>query len=286
MFPATIADTHVHLWDPARLRYRWLDGSAPLNRPFLLPDYAAATAGLPVTRMVFVQCECRPDQALAEAAWVTELAATEPRLQGLVAYAPLELGDAARPTLEQLAASPLVKGVRRLQQAEPDPAFCLRPDFVRGVQALADYGLSCDLCLKGDEQLAHTLTLVRQCPQVRFMLDHIGKPFIKERRREPWAGYVRQLAALPNTWCKVSGLVTEADWAAWTPADLAPYLETVAAAFGPDRLCFGGDWPVCTLASPYRRWAETLAGATAAWPAAHRQRLWHDNALAFYRLTP
>jgi L-fuconolactonase len=184
--------------------------------------------------------------------------------------------------MEALAACPLVRGVRRIVQFEKDDTFCLRPDFVRGVRLLGEFGMSFDICIKGDAQFQNALQLVRACPDVRFILDHIGKPFIKEKIMEPWATHLRELAAMPNTWCKMSGLVNEADWERWQPADLRPYLDRVFDCFGFERVIFGGDWPVCTLASPYRRWFETLLDAVKGCSDAERRGLFHDNGARFY----
>lgn len=279
-----IIDTHLHVWDPHKLRYPWLDTVPFLNKPYLLPEYNQACGTVKVERMVFVQCECDFTQYRDEVAWVTQLAQQDRRIQGIVAWAPLEKGEPVRPELEALAKNKLVKGIRRIIQFEVDVNFCLRPDFVRGVQLLGDYGLSFDLCIKGDEQFRNTLQLVRQCPQVNFILDHIGKPFIKERIIEPWKTYLRDLAALPNTWCKMSGLVTEADHQKWTKEDLKPYIDAVIESFGWDRVMFGGDWPVAFQATPYPRWVETLDWAVTGASPAQRKKLFHDNAMAFYRL--
>ena len=261
--------------------YPWLKDVPKFNKPHLLADYRVATEGIPVERMIFLQCECDPTQYRAEADWVMELARQDPRIVGIVPWAPLEKGDGARVELAALAQNKLIKGIRRIIQFESDPGFCLRPDFVRGVQLLAEFDLHFEICIKGDVQFAKTLQLVRQCPEVSFILDHIGKPFIKERRMEPWGRYIRELAALPNTWCKVSGLVNEADLDKWQPQDLRPYLDHVFACFGPDRLIFGGDWPVCTLAATYRQWFETL---DAYCPTNLKPKLFHGNAVKFYRL--
>jgi len=279
-----VIDTHVHFWDPDRLTYPWLLDLPDLNHPHLPSDYWETTAGIPIEGLVFIQCEVDVRHYEEEARWVAELAQTDPRLRGIVPWAPLEQGDAARPALEELARMPLVKGVRRIIQFEDDPGFCLRPDFVRGVQLLADFGLSFELCIKGDEQFANAIELVRRCPDVSFILDHIGKPFIKEGIRQPWASHLKQLADLPHTWCKVSGLVNEAEWERWDLADLRPYLDQVLASFGFDRVCFGGDWPVCTLAATYDRWFDALRQAVADCSVPEQRGLFHDNAVAFYRL--
>jgi L-fuconolactonase len=182
-----------------------------------------------------------------------------------------------------VAMSPLVKGVRRLIQGELDPEFCLRPRFVRGVQLLAEYGLSFDLCIT-HEQLPSVIRLVEQCPDAAFVLDHIGKPDIKDHLLDPWRERIATLAEHPNVMCKLSGMVTEADHAAWTPDDLAPYVAHVLAAFGEDRVMFGGDWPVAFQATTYPRWVATLDDLTATLSPGAKRKLWAENAPRFYRL--
>ncbi len=253
-----IVDTHLHLWHPQHFRMSWLDGSALLNRPYGLDEYREHTAGIDIAAMVYLQVDVEPAYGLLEAQWAAERAREDPRLQGIVAYAPVEYGEQVRAFLAALAASgPRVKGVRRILQSEPDPEFCLRPGFVRGVQILPEYGLSFDICIY-HHQLAGVIDLVRRCPDTSFILDHVAKPNIKEHLLDPWRAQIAELAALPNVVCKISGLVTEADHQGWEAEDLRPYVEHVLVAFGPDRVMFGGDWPVVLLASEYRRWVETL----------------------------
>jgi len=278
-----IVDTHLHVWDPARLRYPWLDQSELLNRPHLPADYNRACGPVRVEKMVFVQAECEFAQYQAEADWVAELAAEDPRIEGIVSWAPLERGRAARPELERLASNGLVRGIRRIIQFEPDPEFCLRTDFVEGVRMLAEFGMSFDICIT-HHHLPNTVELVRRCPNVRFILDHIGKPDIKHHVLDPWRGHVRKLASMGNVWCKMSGLVTEADHRQWTPDDLRPYIDHVLDAFGWHRVMFGGDWPVVCQAAEYVRWVEVLLEAVAGSTAEELRRLFRENAIAFYRL--
>ena len=279
-----IIDTHLHLWDPGYLRYSWLDGNPLLNKPYLLADYRKACGAVQVEKMVFLQCEVDFALFREEAAWVTSLAKQDPRIAGIVPWAPLEKGDAARADLEELlAANPLIKGIRRIIQFEPEIDFCLRPDFVKGVQSLADYGLSFDICIS-HIQMANTIKLVAQCPNVQFILDHIGKPDIRQQIFEPWKSEIRTLAQFPNVRCKVSGLVTEADHKVWTKEDLKPYIDHVIDSFGFDRVIYGGDWPVAYQATEYPRWVETLEWAVAGCSESELHKLFHDNAQAFYRL--
>ncbi len=279
-----IIDAHLHIWDPRRLSYPWLADVPKINKPHLPEDYRAATTGLNIEKMVFLQCEAALSQFKDEVSWVTQQASEDARIRGIVAWAPLEQGEGARGDLEDLAKNTLVRGVRRIIQFEKDDRFCLRPDFVRGVQLLEEFDFSFDLCLKGDDQFKNVLELVRQCPRVRFILDHIGKPFIREGVMEPWKAHLKAISEMPNAWCKISGLVNEADLERWTADELKPYLDHVLACFGFDRVVFGGDWPVCTLATTYHRWVETLRKAVHAASDAERYKLFYANAAAFYRV--
>jgi len=279
-----IIDTHVHLWDPARFRMSWLDGNALLDRPYTIDVYHEQTRGLPLEAMVFVECGVEPQYAFLEARWAVECAQADPRIQGIVAAAPVEFGLHSRSYLEALVAlDPRVKGVRRILQDEKDIEACLHPDFVRGVQLLSEYHLSFDLCVR-HWQLPAITALVRRCPHTQFILDHLGKPDVKAHLLDPWRNQLRELATLPNVACKISGLVTEADPSSWRPEDLAPYLSHVLEVFGEDRVVFGGDWPVVLLASPHGRWVETLQNLTASMTETAKSKLWNANGRRLYRL--
>ena len=199
-----------------------------------------------------------------------------------MAFAPLEKGESVRPALIEQNQRPLVKGVRRLIESKP-AGFSVQPDFVLGVQLLAEYDLSCDLCLR-HFQLPEVTRLVRQCPRVSFVLDHIGKPDIKNGLLDPWRQDTAELASLPNVMCKLSGLVTQADWQHWTAADLQPYIDHVLEVFGPDRIMYGSDSPVAVLAATYPQWVETLMEATRSLSNPEQEKLFYRNAAKFYRL--
>ena len=280
-----IVDSHVHLWDPNHFRIPWLDGNERLDQRFSLEEYHEHTAGIAVEAMVYLEVDLPGAYKLLEAQWVVERARQDPRLKGIVASAPVEFGAQARAFFEALVAidRQRVKGVRRLLQSEPDPAFCLQSRFVEGVQLLAEYGLSFDVCIY-HPQLASATELVRRCPDVSFILDHIGKPDIQGHRLDPWREQIAELATLPNVYCKVSGMVTEANHEHWTIDDLRPYVEHVLDVFGEDRVVYGGDWPVVLNASSYRRWVETLDALTAHLSPPARRKLWAENARRFYRL--
>lgn len=284
MFDFPVVDTHLHLWDTTQWRYPWLDDVPPINRPFFLDEYRAACGAYEIGHMAFVQCEVDPAQYRQEVAWVSQLAQADPRIGAIVSWAPLSNGDAARADLDELAQNPLLRGIREIIQFQADPAWCLRPEMIRGVQMLADYDFHYELCIKEAEQSANAIELVRRCPQVRFILDHIGKPMIAQRELEPWKTHIRQLAAMEHVVCKVSGLVVEADRERWTLDDLRPYLDHVLECFGIERLMWGGDWPVVLLGAPLERWLQTAETWSQQFSPHERRRLFRENALAWYRI--
>ncbi len=279
-----IIDTHVHIWDPGSISYPWLADVPKINKPHLPADYRQATVELDIETLIFLQCEADFQQYHQEVQWVTEQIEDEPRFKAMVPWAPLEKGEDAGEELAQLARNPLVRGIRRIIQFEPDVKFCLQPRFVRGVQLLAEFDMHFEICIKGDEQFLNTLKLVDRCPDVQFILNHIGKPFIKEKIVEPWATYIKELASMPHAWCKMSGLMNEADGETWTPDDLRPYIDHVLESFGLGRVMFGGDWPVCTLAGTHRRWIDMLWDAVNDRSAEDRNQLFYANAAKFYRV--
>lgn len=278
-----LTDTHVHLWDPRRARYDWLREVPALDAPHDMAAFRHAHDGVDVSRVVFVECTVAFDDEVAcdEVMWVQRLAQRDSRLAGIVAHASLERGAAVAGHLRWLAARPLVKGVRRLLQDEPD-GFCLQPAFVEGVRLLAEFGLSFDACVY-HHQLPQVIALVDHCPEVHFVLDHLGKPAAEEESMEPWRTHLTALAERPHVACKVSGLLTEAG-AGWTPDRVRPYLEVAVEAFGFDRLLFGSDWPVLTLAGTYPQWVALVREAVAGCSEAERAALFHDNATRVYRL--
>jgi L-fuconolactonase len=276
-----IVDSHVHLWDPRRFRMPWLDDAAQLNRPFGLGEFRQAADGLQVAGMVYVQVDVTPAYGFLEAEWVAQL---DESVTGLVAWAPVEDGTLLRTYLDRLAkTTPRLRGVRRLLQSESDPDFLIAPDFLTGVQMLPEYNLSFDICIRHD-QLARTIDMVRASPGTAFVLDHLGKPDIRNKRFDVWRDQISELAGFSNVTCKISGLVTEANLTTWTPDDLQPFVSHALHAYGEERVLFGGDWPVVTMASSYRRWVEALEGLTDELSVDAKRKLWADNARRVYRL--
>jgi L-fuconolactonase len=285
--PRSVIDSHVHFWDPAELHYPWLEGVPALSRAFLPADYAAATGEVPISKLVFVEANCRPAEARREVQLVERLAAADPRIAGIVAFADLAAGLGARDTglegrLDELSRSPLVKGIRQNIQGQP-AGFCLQPAFVRGVQAVGRRGLTFDLCPTHD-QVRDVVELVRQCPETRFVLDHCGKPAIRTGGLDPWREDVARLAAHDNVWCKLSGLLTEADPGNLRDETLTPYAACVVECFGSERVMYGSDWPVLSVAASYCDWYGFTDRFTARWGTAERSRFYADTAARFYGL--
>lgn len=275
-----VTDAHVHFWDLFQMNYPWLDEVPAIKKSFGLAEYQQATNGIAISNMIFLQCECLPDEYQTEVDYVTQLAGEDSRIRGIVAYFPLEAADAAE-KLQTFAANKLVKGIRRLE--EESHSLYGNPRFVANMDLLYRHNLSFDLGVKA-HQLPAALTLVEAVPHIRYMLDHFGKPPIRTKAFTQWQYQIIELAKNPNVFCKLSGLVTEADWKQWTSADLQPYVDVVMEYFGPSRTAFGGDWPVVTLASTYMRWFDTAVQLCGTLSPADRHRVFYQNALDFYQI--
>jgi L-fuconolactonase len=283
MIDFPIVDSHVHLMDPGRFGYAWTKGAPSLKRQVRPADFTAAAAPVVVDKFVFVEVDVDYPQHLDEARWVGEVAATDTRLKGMVAALPIEKGNAIAGEVEEIARNPLVRGVRRLIQNQPDPDFCIKPDFIAGLKLLAPHDLVFDICVV-HHQLPNVIRMVGQCPELRFVLDHIGKPAIKAGLMEPWRQHIRELAAFPNVVCKISGVATEADHRSWTREQLRPYVAHAIESFGYDRSLYGGDWHVLELAGRYPDWVDIVDWVSAGASAAERRKLFRDNTIRVYRL--
>ncbi|MHB8734471.1 MAG: amidohydrolase family protein [Terriglobales bacterium] len=276
-----LIDTHQHLWDLDRLPYSWCAGNPVLNRSFRMADYLAAVAGLGVEKSVHVEADVDVAYQLDETRALLALAEEANPLAGVVACARPESPDFAA-ALAQISGHPKLKGLRRILHTEPD-AVGQGELFRRHVASLAGTGLTFDLCVL-ERQLPIAHSLVRATSGVQFILDHCGVPLVRERVLDPWREHIQSMAALPNVVCKISGLVAYADLEGWTADDLRPYVEHVIECFGWDRVLFGSDWPVCTLAASFGQWLAALQSIVQDRSAAERQKLFYENALRVYRL--
>ncbi|MFD9958384.1 amidohydrolase family protein, partial [Amycolatopsis sp. NPDC059020] len=251
-------DAHHHLWDPARRDYPWMAGAAldPIRRPYTVDDLRAVTTAAGVHATVLVQTVSSAE----ETAEFLATAAAEPVIAGVVGWVDLTAPDVADRLAALGESGPLV-GIRHQVESEDDAEWLLRPDVLRGLAAVGAAGLAYDL-LVTVAQLPAARKAVEALPDQRFVLDHAAKPPIAGGGWQPWADEVAALAARENVFCKLSGLVTEADWAAWRAGHLSRYVDHVLTAFGPGRLVFGSDWPVCELAASYEVVGGPAGGTT------------------------
>ncbi|MBM9509433.1 amidohydrolase family protein [Actinacidiphila acididurans] len=272
-------DAHHHLWDLDRRPQPWLVGEAldPINRTFRPADLLPLLDEHAIDATVLVQSSSSLDETRELLAIAGESGG---RVAGVVGWA--DLTDPALPDVLASLTGPLV-GIRHQVQDEPDPAFLDRADVRRGISAVGAAGLVYDL-LVTPRELASAHALAAALPEVLFVLDHGGKPPIASGAREPWAGLITSLAALPNVTCKLSGLITEADWAAWRPQDVLPYARHLLDSFGPERILFGSDWPVSTLAGGYGDVLALAEEAVAGLSPAEREAVFGVTAARVYRL--
>ncbi|MGY4767647.1 amidohydrolase family protein [Kribbella sp. CWNU-51] len=278
----TRVDAHHHIWDLTVREQTWMVGAAldPIRRNYSMDDLAPRAAAAGVTSTVLVQTV----GLVEETAEFLEVAASNNLVAGVVGWVDLTADDVAT-ALDGLRSRPdgaYLKAIRHQVHDEPDVDWLLRPDVQRGLAAVADAGLAYDLLTK-TPHLSAAIQTARNLPQLNFVVDHISKPVIGEPL-EPWATQLRELAALPNVTCKLSGMVTEACWTDWKPADLQPYADVVLDAFGPDRVMFGSDWPVCLLAASYAEVVETAETLTASLTPTEREAVFATTATNTYKL--
>lgn len=273
-------DAHQHFWRYHPETHPWIDDSMQqLRRDFLPRDLQPLLSDAGITGCVAVQAQ----QNVSETEWLLRLAAAHPFIRGVVGWvdlcAPGVVGE-----LQRLAANSRLRGVRHIVQDEPDQRFLLRPDFMRGLAALAPSGLTYDILIY-PRQLPAAIELVERFPQQRFVLDHLAKPAIREQHIDAWRQAIQSLGRFPNVCCKLSGMVTEARWNGWTPADFIPYLDVALACFGADRLMFGSDWPVCTLAASYDEVLGIITDYVGRMSVAERDAIFGGTAARFYGLS-
>ena len=274
-----VIDSHHHFWNFTEADYGWIAPKwSMIRRDFLPDDLQKEIAAAGVDGVVSVQAR----QSLLETDWLLGFAAQHAFIRGVVGWLPL-IDPAVEAHLDNCAANPKLRSLRHVLQAEANDAYMLREDFNRGISALTRLGLTYDILIL-ERHLPNTIAFVDRHPEQVFVLDHIAKPRIATGELEPWTKNIRELARRPNVACKLSGMVTEADVATWTPAELQPYFDVVIDAFGPARLLFGTDWPVCLAGVGYSRWKQIVEQALSTLSEHERAAVFGGNAVRFYRL--
>ncbi len=272
-------DAHHHLWRYTPKEYEWIDESmSAVRRDFLSKELMAATTAAGIDGTVAVQAR----QTMEETRSLLKLADECEAIRGVVGWAPIA-GEDFPGVMEEFEDRPKLKGLRHVIQAEKDENYILREDFNSGIRAMLESGLVYDILIF-ERHLPQTIDFVDEHPEQVFVLDHIAKPMIREGLLEPWATRMRELGERENVWCKVSGMVTEADWSSWSAETLRPYLDVVVEAFGTKRLMVGSDWPVCLVASEYGRWFEVLREYFAGFNEGERDAVFGGNAIEVYGL--
>jgi len=272
-------DAHHHLWQYDANDYGWIDDKmGVLKRDFLPPDLEKELHRAEIDGAIAVQAR----QTVDETAWLLNLADQSAFIRGVVGWAPFASKNFPA-DLDHFRSCPKVKGLRHVIQDEVDDNFILNPAFNRGIARLKETGLIYDILIF-ERHLLAAIRFVDRHPQQTFVLDHVAKPSIRSRVMDPWRSNIRELARRDNIYCKISGMVTEADWLAWTAEDLRPYFEVVLEAFGPQRLMAGSDWPVCLLATSYTRWFEVLNIFLKDLSATEREQILGGTACGVYNL--
>ncbi len=279
-----IVDSHVHLYDVKRLGYAWLQAVPKINRTYVTGDFHTARGNVDVDRYVFAEVSVNPGLHLEEARFVQELADRDPKLAGMIAHLQLEKGPSAvEEDIVAIKKFRSLRGIRRLIEIERNPAFCLEPPFLAALKLLPKHNLPFDICVK-QFAMTYAIELVKRCPEVSFVLDHIGKPDIKNGLREPWWSQLRELASFPNVVCKLSGVISEADHGSWTAAQVKPYMAHAIECFGFDRILYGSDWTVSELTHRYPDWVAIIDEVVAGASNTEKRKLYRDNAIRTYRL--
>lgn len=275
-----VIDAHHHFWQYNPEEFSWIDDAMKCIRTDFLPGKLEETIrSLGIDGVVTVQAR----QSVEETDWIIGIARQNEFIKGVVGWLPL-MSDDLEESLERYGDEKTLKGVRHVIQGEPDPDFILKSDFNRGVRLLKKYSLVYDI-LVVERQLPNTIKFVDQHPDQAFVLDHLAKPLIGRNELSPWKENIIELAKRANVSCKISGMVTEADYQNWSPEQLQPYFEVVMDAFGPDRLLFGSDWPVCLVATSYKNWIELVRGKISSLTEAEKEKIMGGNAVRIYNLS-
>jgi L-fuconolactonase len=272
-------DSHQHFWKFDPVRDSWIDESmAVIQKDFYPEDLAPILNKHHIDGCVAVQA----DQSEVETGFLLNLAEHDDFIKGVVGWVNL-MDPHVRERIAHYSSFKKLKGVRHVLQGEPDRAYMLNPQFMKGIAALKNYDLAYDLLILPD-QLGYANQFAKNIPGVRFVIDHIAKPDIKNQNIEKWAKRIKTIAGHENVWCKVSGMVTEADWQQWKISDFEPYLDVVFETFGINRVMFGSDWPVCNVAGGYDKMIAIVESYVSKLSAAEQARFWGLNAIEFYKL--
>jgi L-fuconolactonase len=275
-----IIDAHQHFWRYEPRAYAWIDDRMDaLKRDFLPVDLVPHLDQASVEATIAVQTQ----HTVEETEWLLGLAGAHPFIAGVIGWVDLQADD-VEATVARMSEHPALSGIRHIVQSEADDDFLLGSAFGRGIAALGPAGLAYDILIY-PRHLAVAADFVARYPSQTFVLDHLAKPEIRRGAIDEWANDLRRLAAAPNVWCKLSGLVTEADWGAWTAAQIEPYLEVAFGCFGAARLIAGSDWPVCTLAADYSRTMAVVRDYVARFTSAERDAVLGGNARTVYLRT-
>ncbi len=277
-----IVDTHQHLWDLKKFRLSWIEKGSILDRSFLPADYRAASKGLGIVKAVYLEVDVDPAGQQAEADAVVALCKKGDTVTraAVISGRPASAGFAKY--IRPFKDSAYVRGLRQVLHGPSTPAgYCLEKEFIRGIRLLGELGLHFELCLRHAE-LPDAIKLVDECPDTRFVLDHCGNPDLVKHAK--WKKDLAELARRKRVLAKVSGIVASARPGKWKADDLAPVVNHTLDTFGPERVLFGGDWPVCLLAATLAQWVTALKEIVASRKAAEQRKLFHDNAVRFYRL--
>jgi L-fuconolactonase len=272
-------DAHQHFWKYNPAEYEWIDNSmVAIRRDFLPEDLEPQLERSELQGSIAVQAR----QTLEETRWLLELADRSSKILGVVGWVDLRSPD-VRSQLSEFTRNPKLVGIRHIVQSEPDDRFLLSSGFLQGIAVLEEFDLAYDILIY-TKHLPVAAEFVERFQRQRFVLDHLAKPAIKSREIETWAAGIRRLAAFPNVFCKLSGLVTEADWQRWKLEDIRPYLDIAFEAFGASRLMIGSDWPVCLVAGSYGRTMDVVKKYLQGHPAETRDAVLGGNAHRFWRL--
>jgi predicted TIM-barrel fold metal-dependent hydrolase len=278
-----IIDTHQHLWNLKRFNLPWLKGGGPLARDYSMTDFLAATSGLNVVKTIYMEVDVDPREHPREAEYVIGQCRDKenPMVAAVIGGRPAD--DAFRQYMARYQDNALVTGVRQVLHGPTTPrGYCLEQPFIEGIRLLGTLGKSFDICIRPGE-LSDAATLAKACPDTPLILDHCGNVSTKQKNLDAWRRDLAALARHKQVACKISGQMDKAP-TDWTPETLAPVVNHCLDVFGPKRVVFGGDWPVCTLGGTYRRWVDSLMTILADRPVAQQRMLLHDNALRIYRL--